>query len=29
MSRLNEQKINVLLKENKPGVVAVGDGSGL
>lgn len=29
MDRLNEQKLQVLLKEDKPVVVAVGDGSGL
>lgn len=29
MSRLNEQKVQALLKENKPVVVAVGDGTGL
>src|SRR5258708_6377405 len=29
MSRLNEQKLQALIRENKPVVVAVGDGSGL
>ncbi|MBI3528206.1 MAG: tyrosine-type recombinase/integrase [Betaproteobacteria bacterium] len=29
MAKLNEQKLQALLKENKPVVVAVGDGSGL
>ena len=29
MGRLNEQRIQTLLKENKPGVTAYGDGSGL
>ena len=29
MGRLNELKLHALLKENKPVVVAVGDGTGL
>ena len=29
MARLNEQKLQLLLKEGKPRVVAIGDGTGL